>query len=283
MRPEAVPPLVSIVLVNYNGGEVIERCLGALVAEATPSSPTTEVIVVDNESEDGSADRIAARFPSVRLLRAGENLGFSRGCNLGASVAAGSYLLFLNADTHPNRAFLRVLVDCLERRSDAAAAGPALLYPNGALQLSCGALPSVGREAIDRLRYARAARRAALHRGAGAIDPPVGGRAAERAVGWLTGACLLVRTEAFRDVGGFDPAIFMYFEDKDLCRRLGERGWKLLFCPRATLVHELGGSSGRRDDARLRRIYLESQSCYYRKHHGPIQNALLRLYRKVAR
>ena len=283
MTTDAVLPLVSIILVNYNGGEVIERCLAALVTEAAPSTPTKEIIVVDNESEDGSADRIAARFPMVRLLRAGENLGFSRGCNLGASVAAGSYLLFLNADTHPNRAFLGSLVNCLERRPDAAAAGPALLYPNGALQLSCGALPSVGREAIDRVRYARAARRAASHRGGGAIDPPAEARAAERAVGWLTGACLLVRTEAFRDIGGFDPAIFMYFEDKDLCRRLADRGWTLLFCPRAALVHELGGSSSRRDDSRLRRIYLESQSYYYRKHHGPIQNALLRLYRSVAR
>lgn len=283
MTPQTAGPRVSVVLVNYNGGDVIARCLDLLETVRTATEvPTFEVIVVDNDSADGSPEAIAARHPRVRLIRAGANLGFSRGCNLGAAEASGDYLLFLNGDTHPNRWFLPRLVACLERRPDAAAAGPALLHPNGAPQFSCGRRPSVAREAIDRVRYARAARRARAFTGTVTLEPrPAHDR--PRETGWLTGACLLVRAGRFREIGGFDEAIFMYFEDKDLCLRLAARGDRLLYCPDAVLVHELGGSSSRRDDLRLRRIYLESQAYYYRKHHGPLQNALLRLYRRVAR
>jgi GT2 family glycosyltransferase len=99
-------------------------------------------------------------------------------------------------------------------------------------------------------------------------------------VGWATGACLLVRAPVFRAIGGFDERIFLYFEDKDLCRRFRQAGWAVLVCPGVWLEHELGGSSDGVDGDRLRRIYLESQAHYYRKHHGPIQNTTLRLYRR---
>ncbi len=270
--------LVTIVIVNYNGGTVLPRCLESLAA--TLGRVPHEIVVVDNDSKDGSAEVVARRFPEARLILAGENLGFSRGCNLGAAQARGEFLLFLNADTVAREDFLTPLLECLRENPQAAAAGPALVHENGAPQISAGEHPSVLREALDKLRYMRAARRAGewgegSGRRAGAAPRP-------RPVGWATGACLLVRAGQFREIGGFDERIFMYFEDKDLCRRLIANGGKVLYCPAARLEHALGGSSPGADRDRLRRIYLESQAYYYRKHHGPVQNALLRLYRRMA-
>jgi GT2 family glycosyltransferase len=97
----------------------------------------------------------------------------------------------------------------------------------------------------------------------------------------LTGACLMVRREAFQQIGGFDEDLFMYFEDKDLCKRLGEAGWKVVYQPGTTVVHLLGRSAGPIANAQLDQIYRKSQVRYYQKHLDGLQSSLLRLYLRL--
>jgi hypothetical protein len=261
----------TVLIVNYNGERWIERCL-----DSVPVSRQVEVILVDNGSTDGSLKRVRVGHPGVRVLELGENFGFGAANNRGAELASGERLLLLNPDAWIDPGALYALGVALDRAPRVAAVAPLLRDAEDRAEFSwypeCGVLG----EAIQRWRNGRTGRwargpREALLR---VIGP-----------GWLTAACLLVRREAFRQVGGFDERFFLYFEDVDLCRRLTRAGWKLAKEERAGAVHV--GSVGLRDEhrnggpGRAAVEYRVSQLLYYRKHRPSWEVALLR--RRLAR
>ncbi len=268
-------PLVSIILVNYNGTALLRSCLSSIY-KCTHDLPY-EIIVVDNHSSDASIPTIRSEFRDVCLIENAENIGYGAGSNLGARQAKGKYLLFLNTDTVLSENSIRMMANYMDSHPDVGALGPKLRYEDGCFQLSAGQLPNLFVEAVDKLRYglARTWRTAfcpVLERWYTKSEP----------VGWLTGACLLVSKEAFLQVGGFDEHFFMYYEDKDLCLRLQKHAWKVIFHPATSVMHLLGGSSHAQTRDSINHFYRTSQLYYYQKHLGRFQTWSLRLYLKAS-
>jgi GT2 family glycosyltransferase len=203
------------VIVNYRGRGRLGRCLDAIAD--SPATCTSEVIVVDNASDDGSWDEAESR-PGVRLLRNAENLGFGRACNQAAALASGRHLVFLNYDCVAEAGWLDALVRCADDDPGVGAAQAVVLHPDGTVNT-----------AGNRLHYL------GFSWAAGGGSAPSG---PPREVTVGSGACLLVPAHRFRQVGGFWEAMFLYCEDTDICWRLRLAGLRVVVCPDAQVRHE---------------------------------------------
>lgn len=262
-------PRLTIVIVSYNTKLDLERCLRGL-ADTPPDIPL-QVVVVDNASRDGSAAMVRASFPSVRLIEAGDNLGFARANNLGIRATQSELVLLLNSDTLvPPRALDR-LVAALDRHPEAAAAGPRLMDAAGTAELSWGRMISPAAE----WRQRRLMRKMAAGDAATLAEVERLSRE-ERVVDWVSGACLLVRRSAAEAAGLLDERYFMYTEDVDFCAALRAGGGQVLYTPAAEVIH-LRGRSAATAPAATNTRYRQSHLAFYQKHH-PRWVPLLRLY-----
>jgi N-acetylglucosaminyl-diphospho-decaprenol L-rhamnosyltransferase len=225
-------PDASVVVVTYNSAAWIERCLESVRG--------LETIVVDNGSTDGTVALVRERFPAVRLLEQ-ENAGMGGGNNAGMRIASGRYFLLLNSDAWVVGDAVAQLVAFADEHPEAAVVGPRLLNPDGSLQRSARAFPTLWRLATEYLFLRKLAPRSrTLNRFyEGGFDHDV-----VREVDWLFGACLLVRRDAADEVGLFDKDFFMFSEETDWCYRFRQAGWKVYFFPGAEVVHVGGGSHG---------------------------------------
>jgi len=263
---------VSIIIVSYNTQGPLELCLRS-IAE---SCPAAETVVVDNGSEDGSADLVRERFPDVRLVAKKRNLGFAGGCNAGAEVSRGNHLLFLNSDCRVRPGSVETLSLFLDENPPASVAAGRLVDPGGETQegFNVRQLPTIRSITADLLllhRWLPANRFSADYRMAG-FD-----HTATVEVEQPAGACLMIRRQRFEQLGGFDEAFHpAWFEDVDLCRRLRNSDGRIFFHPGAVFEH-LGGATMRRlDFRRFTRIYYRNQGVYLRKHFGFTARLFLR-------
>jgi GT2 family glycosyltransferase len=251
---------LSVLIVNYNGGRQLHECLSSLSHD--PLIRQSQVIVVDNASEDGSAREVAAQYP-VELISLDHNDGFGSANNVGLSRCTGRYTLMVNPDTWLSDGDMRTWVRFMDAHPRAGLAGPRLVGPDGSLQPSIRNYPTVFREAFEALY---------LHR----ILPKLTNRCANvvqtaedydhaRPAEWVSGAAMMARTEAILEIGGFDRAFFLYMEEVDLCRRLTEAGWEVWYDPEVTVVHVGGAYSV---DPFLAVESQKSRLRYFRKHHG---------------
>ncbi len=225
-------PAVTAVVVNWNSGDDLRRCVASLIA-GTERLPM-EVVVVDNASSDGSPDALDTLDDTVRLVETGGNFGFGSGVNRGVQLGNAPYILVLNPDVTVAPDAVERLLDHLEAHDRVGVVGPRLVDARGRPQRSFGRAPRLAGEIC---------RKFLLH----LVLPflKFGCRVSRRptSVGWVTGACFLMRRSAFCAVGGMDDAIFMYYEDVDLCLRLGRAGWYVAYLPEACAFHAGGGSS----------------------------------------
>jgi GT2 family glycosyltransferase len=243
--------MISVIIVSHNGREHLVRCLESL----PQPGPDIEVLVVDNASSDGSADATRELFPEARVFEQARNLGFAAANNLAAKQAQGESLLLINADARLETGALLKLEKHLTTDDRLALVAPTLRYPDGRLQFVWSPERGVVGEALQQLRNPFENR--SLVHGAAA-------QAVCRLAGslWYTAACVLVRADAFRSVGGFDERFFMYFEDVDLCVRLEKAGWRLDQAPDAVARH--AGGFARHSD--VDDVYRPSQLRYYALH-----------------
>jgi N-acetylglucosaminyl-diphospho-decaprenol L-rhamnosyltransferase len=259
--------MISVIIVNHNGEEHLRRCLESLRSPG----PELEVLVVDNASSDSSLAMVREVFPEVRVLAQRTNLGFGAANNLAAIHARGESLLLLNADAWLETGALQRLHQRLRREDRLALVTPTLLYPDGRRQFVWSPERGVAGEALQQLRNPFE-NRSWAH---GAAM-----RTASRLVGrlWFTAACVLVRSDAFASVGGFDESFFMYFEDVDLCVRLEKAGWRLAQEPGAVGRH----AGGFARHPQVNDVYRPSQLRYYALHRPPWEARLVerRLRRK---
>jgi GT2 family glycosyltransferase len=256
--------VLSIVVVSFNARAELQACLLSL-KEASPSAPIAghEIIVVDNDSVDGSAEA-AEGIPGVRVIRMGRNAGFSAANNAGIRESRGDLVLLLNGDTLVSPGALDRLAGRLLATQGAAIAGPRIVDGAGRPELSFGRMISPLNEFRQK------------HRTAAWI---VRETAREQFVDWVSGACLLVRRADANAAGLLDERFFLYTEDVDFCHAVRQRGRKVLFTPAAEITHLRGRSRASRPDA-SRRAYRASQVAFYEKHH-PIYAPFLRLYLRV--
>jgi N-acetylglucosaminyl-diphospho-decaprenol L-rhamnosyltransferase len=274
---------LSIVIVSWNVRDLLRRCLQSVVTETQPSPDDgvfrigdweVEILVVDNASTDGSSEMVRDEFPQIRLVANDENRGFTAANNQGLALSQGRYLLLLNPDTEIVGDALAAMIGYMQANSEVGALGPRLLNPDGSPQSSRRRFPTfatalvestVVQEWWDDNRI--------LHRYYMADIPDD----AIQPVDWVVGACLLVRRQAYEQVGGLDEGYFMYSEELDWCRRIKGAGWEIVYLPTATIVHHEGKSSEQVVPAR--HIYFQSSKVrYFRKHHGAFQAEMLRWF-----
>jgi len=224
---EGVSPLCSIVIPVYNKVEYTKQCLKALY-KVTPQS-LFELIIVNNASTDGTQQFLKSLGDRIRVIHNQENLGFVQACNQGAKISRGKYLVFLNNDTIPQQGWLQHLTDLPEREETIGAVGAKLVYPNGKLQEAGGIVFQDG----TGWNYGRG------------DDPGKLEYNVVREVDYCSGACLLVKKGVFDQLGGFDeryaPA---YYEDADLCFSIRRAGYRVLYQPKAEIIHLEGATAG---------------------------------------
>jgi len=235
---------VSVIIVSYNTRDWLERCLSS-IPPATRSRKV-EVIIVDNASKDGSADEIAKNHPQVRLLRNSSNAGFARAVNQGAAIAHGRYVLLLNPDGWLYEGAIDRLVEFAVANPRYIVCGGRTVTPSGEMDpRSCWAAPTLWSLASSAMLLST------LRPGSTLFDPEAMGdfrRDSAREVGVVTGCLLLMSTEDWRKLGGFDEKYFVYGEDADLCLRAARTGRVCAITPDAVMVHAVGASSATRPD-----------------------------------
>lgn len=217
---------VSIVIPSYNNAAKLKRCLESIAANS--GTVNYEVVIVDNDSEPETRGLLASELagPKTKVIYNSVNLGYARASNQGARQASGRHLLFLNNDTEVQPGWLEPLLEGLED-SQVGAVGSKLLFPDGRVQHAGVVVINDQHHDIP-----LTASHLCLHESA---DTP---RANERRLCQsLTAACLLVRRQAFFEVGGFDEGYWNGFEDVDLCFKLGERCWLRVYEPRSVVIH----------------------------------------------
>ncbi|MGH8498632.1 MAG: glycosyltransferase family 2 protein [Methylococcales bacterium] len=259
-----MPNSVSLIVVNYNGGAYLKNCIGSAIGQVDES------IVVDNASDDSSLKELEIAFgekKALRIIRNAKNLGFSAACNIGLEQSTGDYLMFLNPDCVIEPDTVERLLSTLVKFPEAGMVGGLLVDPDGTEQGGGRrAIPTPWRSFVRAFGLSRLSNRWPrmffdfhLHK------QPLPKHPIE--VEAISGACMLVRGTAMRDVGKWDEGYFLHCEDLDFSMNLRRKGWKIMFVPDTRIVHHKGGCS------RYRPIFVE-----WHKHLG-----MMRFYRKFFR
>jgi N-acetylglucosaminyl-diphospho-decaprenol L-rhamnosyltransferase len=256
-------PLVSAIVVSYETRDLILRAVGSLF-EFLPEN--SDVWVVDNASADGSAEAIRTHHPAANVIELPENFGFGRANNTAMARAAGRFLLLLNSDARLiDATTVERLVEQMEGDATLGMVGPRLLDEAGRLEHSARSFPTLAKEVVRRWGLYLPLPRAKVGRWLlGDFWAP----AEPLRVDWITGACMLVRREAYEAVGGFDERIFMYGEEQEWARRLKEAGWDVAYDPTVSVVHQRA-ASGSAGPWRVLAA-LEADVRIFRWTHGPL-------------
>jgi GT2 family glycosyltransferase len=227
----------SIIIVNYNGRHFLAECLAAVERQTVPRH-RYEVLLIDNGSADGSVGYVRELFPGVRVYALSENLGFTGANNRGFRLARGRHVVLLNNDTRVEPEWLEGLLAAADG-DRVGGVGSRLLFRDepGWINSTGLVLYRDGRGGDRHLRQSD---------GAQTREP------AEVFGG--CGASLLLKRELIDDLGGFDPKLFMYYEDLDLCWRARLRGWRFVYAPESVVHHVCGGSSDTASPFRLRQV-----------------------------
>lgn len=260
---------VGLITVTYSPGDTLTTMLDSIGAA---TDREVAIVISDNGSRDGSIERVEQR-PGVQVVRNPGNLGFGRGVNVAmqALPADADPVLVVNPDVTFGPGAIDALIQGLARHPEAGVVGPLITTPDGRIYPSARQLPSIGTGVGHAVfgwfwpdnPWTRAYRR-------DHADP------IERQAGWLSGSCLLIRRKAFEEVGGFDPAFFMYFEDVDLGDRMARAGWRSIYLPDASVVH-IGGHATAQHRPEMTRVHHLSAYRYLARRYSRWWQAPLRL------
>jgi hypothetical protein len=278
---------LSIVIVNYRTADLVIDCLRSLEPELA-GRPTWQVVVVDNASADGSAEKLARAIATegwskcVGLLPLDHNPGFAGGNNAALRPILNSptppdYVLLLNPDTIVRPGGVRELVAFMEAHAEAGIAGSRLEERDGTPQRCAFRFPTATSEFEEGVRIGLISRLLQRY----VVAPPVRNEA--HATDWVAGASMIVRRQVFEEIGLMDEGYFLYFEEVDFCLRARRVGWSCWYVPASRVVHLVGQSSGvtdvKRPMKRRPRYWFESRSRYFRRNHGRVYKMLADLSR----
>lgn len=254
-------PELSIIIISYNTKEITKRCLETVVASLkTDPTVKAEIIVLDNNSSDGSVEMLK-KFRGIECIFSKENLGFGKGNNEAVKQAKGEYLLFLNSDTEAlDDAIPQLLAQFKQSKFDFA--GARLLNKNKTIQYSAGRFYTLPIAFLALFLFA--------DRWHGSRYSP----ASTQKVDWVSGACFITRKETYEQLNGFDPAIFMYWEEVDLFYRADMQNLSVGFFPQPMFIH-LEGASSKSRSAPIIKVF-EGYLIFYKKHYSPLHVGVLR-------
>jgi N-acetylglucosaminyl-diphospho-decaprenol L-rhamnosyltransferase len=245
--------VLSIIIVSYNCRDALRQCLASL--------PAGRVVVVDN---GGDADFVRREFPAVNFIANDSNRGFAAACNQGIRATTEPFVLLLNPDTVVTRSALEQLLAVMSDKR-IGACGPRIRNADGSPQISVRRFPTLGRLVLAEFGL----------RGRYYVTRP------GTDVDQLMGSCLLLRRAALEEIGLLDERFFVYFEEVDLCLRLKQAGWRVVFAPDAEITH-IGGQSSQTDRTASLRYRYRSLFEFYRKHYPHWQLPVLKLAIQIA-
>jgi N-acetylglucosaminyl-diphospho-decaprenol L-rhamnosyltransferase len=267
--PQPVSDVLPVVTVTYSPGPHLDRFLATL-SHATERS--VSVLIADNGSTDGAPQAAVERYPGVRVFSTGSNLGYGSAVNRAIAKLddADEWVVVANPDVQWGPGSIDALLDAAARWPRAATLGPLVNDPDGSVYPSARDLPSLVRGGMHAVvgpiwknnPWSTAYRQERL-------EP------SERAVGWLSGSCLLVRRAAFEQISGFDERYFMYMEDVDLGDRFGKAGWLNVYVPSAEVLHHKGHATARESGRNLA-AHHRSTYLYLADRHSGLRRAPLR-------
>jgi len=267
--PSQVEHDLAIILVAYQAAETIKRCLPTVLDHLNGVS--CEVILVDNDSRDGTADHVRSQFPGVRVIEMGWNAGFARANNAGIAASSARHALLLNTDVIFEDDLLGAMVEHLDAHPDVAAVTPAMVDGEGRALAPGRALPRWWTPVEGSLRelFAGVAPRVRglLNRLAGrqAVLPADGGHEKPPAdADWVAGACMMISGEALARVGKLDERFFVFFEDVEWCTRARKAGLRVQVLPSLRVIHLVGG--GKRRSVAAMTAYVEAEFLYHKLH-----------------
>ena len=265
-------PLVSIIIVNYNVKDFLIQCIDSI--HQSDSCRKTEIIVVDNHSFDGSQKILKKRFPHIKLIENQENIGFGSAVNQGAELASGEYLFVLNPDTIIQEDTINVLVNYLIAHKEVGMVGPKIINSDGKLQQACKRSFPTFKVALPKLLGISKLFPNSTWAGKynlTYLDPDK-----IHSVDAVSGACMLMKTNLFRKLDGFDEEYFMYGEDIDLCYRLKQRGNEIHYNPETQILHYQGESVKFAPFDSINAFY-NAMSIFYKNHFSRTQSIFSRL------
>jgi len=262
-NPNVTGPKLSIVILCWNDLRIIADCLRSIYAHT--HSTDFEVIVSDNGSTDGSPEFIRSHFPRVHIVENGVNLRFSKGNNVGIAVASGELILILNPDTLIHEGALDRFVEFADRHPEAGAFGCRVLNADGSYQGPARPFPTIWREWVAALYLRPLGYVSDLF----ISDVYVGWRGdTERSIDWQSGCCQLFRADLLKRLKGFDERFYYYYEDVDLCHRVWDVGYPILYTPEATITHLWGQSTKIRSRFSFELDKYRNRYRYFHKYYG---------------
>ncbi len=265
MNERVARPHVAAVIVNYNAGDALALAVRSL---ANDQGVDWEAVVVDNASSDRSIEGLTRAWPWVRTICNLENYGFGRAVNQGVAETRAPFILLMNPDCELDRGATGHLLLALAADETVAVVGPRIFDPDGRPQGNARGDPDMLTGLFGRTSLLQRLLPAAATARRNVVAVAAGDGTTATDVDWLSGACVLVRRSAFERVGGFDERYFLYWEDADLCRRLRRAGYRIVYSPEATAVHQVGRSSRTARAASIRAFH-RSAYLYYVSHVAP--------------
>lgn len=262
-------PDCNVVIVSFDTKTATHKCLARLEISREYCHKTlgnnVNIIVVDNNSKDGTTEMIRKRHPNIKLIPLQENIGYARANNIGMNKAAGSYILLLNPDVYIGKHTLVQAIRHMENIPHCDVLGVKLNYPDGSFQPCGGYLPTPLRSTLWAL---------------GIESIPVINRMIrpiyqyredfynkERQMGWVSGSFMLLRKAVFEKTAGPDPGIFLYMEDVEWCKRIKDVNFQICFTPEISVTHESGLSSHKLSEKELLLRHISGFRLYHEKHY----------------
>jgi N-acetylglucosaminyl-diphospho-decaprenol L-rhamnosyltransferase len=260
---------VSIIIVSWNVADLLAACLDSIKSDGR----NLEIIVVDSASSDNTVEMVQSRYPHVKLLAQSENVGFTRGNNIGLKVAQGRYLLLLNPDTEVIDDALSKLVAYMDAHPEVGIVGPHTLNTDGSTQSTKRRFPTFTLGFFESTWLQSYAPKSMLDNfyAADVSDTAVAD------VDWVQGSCLMARREVYAQIGGLDEGYVMFSEELDWCKRAKDAGWRVVYLGEAQIIHH-GGKSTEQVTARKHIHFQTSKLRYFHKHHGAIGAFVLRVF-----
>jgi GT2 family glycosyltransferase len=256
-----IEPTLTVSIVNTNNRDLLRGCLGSIQKATTRTS--YEIIVVDNDSDDGSAEMVQREFSGVRVIKNKSRQGYGHSHNRAILDAKGEYILIFNEDMIVLENALDAMVEKLQADRTIGALGCRLLNQDLTLQHSCFRFRSFSQDLFENIfprnvLFPNSCRRGKMY---------YWDHDEERDVDIIMGCCMMIPRKIFAEVGLFDPMFFVYSEEDDLCKRIKNHGYRVVFTPDAEIVH-IGGQTSKEMSLRMSLVMMESKIRYTRKHHG---------------
>lgn len=262
---------LSICIVNWNTKVLLQDCLTSIYQHIKNLS--FEIFVVDNNSSDDSVAMVRAQFPRVKLIQNTDNVGYAQGNNHAIKLSKGNYILLLNTDTLLLDAAIEEMKKFMDENKDVAICGCRHIHSDGSAHASHGRFLTLGQMFI-RLFYPKSLREKILFCPQDLTTPhPI-------ETDSISGAGLMVRREAFNQVGMMDDQFFFYYEETDWCYRMKKSGWRVCWLPWLQMIH-YGGASANKEPSRFDAELYKSEYRFFRKHYGVLSAMILKIFNSI--